>query len=68
MKVKPEDAYAIEDAPNGVRSAAGAGCKVIMIPDLTEPDEELSGLIDYRADNLMKAAEYILNKPGVVTQ
>ena len=32
-----------------------------MIPDLTEPDEELRKRLEYRADNLMDAAEYILS-------
>ncbi|MCR5293013.1 MAG: HAD family phosphatase [Eubacterium sp.] len=58
--VNPADAFAIEDAPNGVKAGHAAGCRVIMIPDLTEPDEELMRLIDYRADDLMKAAEYIV--------
>ena len=59
MGVEPGDAFAVEDAPNGVRSAASAGCRVIMIPDLTEPDEELKKLLTFRADNLMAAAKYI---------
>ena len=58
--VNPADAFAIEDAPNGVKAGHAAGCRVIMIPDLTEPDEELMRLIDYRADDLMRAAEYIV--------
>ena len=58
--VKPADAFAIEDAPNGVKAGHAAGCRVIMIPDLTEPDEELMQLIDYRVDDLMRAAEYIV--------
>ena len=32
---------AAEDSPNGVVSASDAGCVTVMIPDLTEPDEEL---------------------------
>ena len=42
LGVKPESCIAVEDSPNGVRSAYGAGCKVIMVPDQTEPDEELA--------------------------
>lgn len=38
---KPEECAAVEDSPNGVRAASGAGCCVIMVPDLTQPDEEL---------------------------
>ena len=59
MKAPAGECYAVEDAPNGVRSAASAGCKVIMVPDLTEPDEETSGLLKFRADNISLAAKYI---------
>lgn len=59
LGITPDKAFAVEDAPNGVRSAVGAGCRTIMIPDLTEPDEELKKLLVYRADDLLDAAEYI---------
>ncbi|MCR5129229.1 MAG: HAD family phosphatase [Lachnospiraceae bacterium] len=36
----PEEAVAIEDSPNGIRSAKAAGCFTIMIPDLTQPTEK----------------------------
>ncbi len=42
---KPENCIAIEDSPNGIRSAHDAGLRVVMAPDLTEPDEEVSDLI-----------------------
>ena len=32
---------AVEDSPNGVLSAYRAGCKVVMVPDQTQPDAEL---------------------------
>ncbi len=57
---KPCDTFAVEDAPNGVKSAYRAGCKVIMIPDLTEPDDEIEGMISKVSKNLMDAAEFIL--------
>ena len=60
MNVKPSDAFAVEDAPNGVKSADAAGCRVIMIPDMTEPDEEVWKHIVKRADNLLEAAKYII--------
>ena len=59
LGIRPEEAFAVEDAPNGIRSAAAAGCRAIMVPDLSEPDEELRRLIVYRADDLLDAAEYI---------
>ena len=59
MNVAAEDAFAVEDAPNGVLSADAAGIKTIMVPDLTEPDDELKKHIAYRADDLLDAAKYI---------
>ncbi|MGN0424991.1 MAG: HAD family hydrolase [Acetatifactor sp.] len=41
----PENCIAVEDSPNGVLSAYRAGCKVVMVPDQTEPDAELSRLL-----------------------
>lgn len=52
MGVDPADAFAVEDSPNGVHSAAAAGCKVIMIPDLTKPDPLLAPLLYQKVDTL----------------
>lgn len=41
LERKPQECIAVEDSPNGVLSAYRAGCKVVMIPDQTPPDEEL---------------------------
>lgn len=49
---KPENCVAVEDAPNGIRSAYSAGCHVIMVPDLTQPDEEISKMLTAKVDNL----------------
>ena len=45
MGRKPEECIAVEDSPNGVLSAYRAGCKVVMVPDQTKPDDILSGLL-----------------------
>ena len=42
---QPKDCIAVEDSPNGIRSAYAAGCMPVMVPDLTEPDEELKPLL-----------------------
>ncbi len=44
LGVKPEQAYAVEDSPNGIRAAYGAGMRPIMVPDMIAPDEEMRRL------------------------
>lgn len=51
----PSDCMAFEDAPNGVLSAFYAGCKVVMIPDLSQPDEMLQPFLYATAPNLEQA-------------
>jgi len=43
--VNPEDAVAFEDAPAGIQSAYSAGMKVVMVPDLVEPSEEIKSML-----------------------
>lgn len=50
---------ALEDSPNGVRSASDAGCVTVMVPDLTQPDEELYSRIFAKADSLADVPEII---------
>ena len=60
LGLPPEQCMALEDSPNGVRSAAAAGCVTVMVPDLTQPDEELNGLIFSKADSLLDVPQIIL--------
>lgn len=41
LGLAPEDVLALEDSHAGVRSAHGAGCMTVMIPDLLAPDDEM---------------------------
>ncbi|MCR5155649.1 MAG: HAD family phosphatase [Butyrivibrio sp.] len=59
LGLDPSQTFAVEDSPNGVTSAYGAGCNVIMVPDLTEPDEELAGKLYARVDKLMDITELL---------
>lgn len=52
MGEKPEDCIAIEDSPNGVRSAVDAGLRTVMVPDLTKPDKDTAELITGKAETL----------------
>ncbi len=59
INVKPENTIAIEDSPNGVYSAIAAGCNTIMVPDMTEADEELKSKLYGYAENLMEVLDIL---------
>lgn len=44
MGTDPKETIAVEDSKNGVRSAAMAGMKVILVPDLIKPDDDMERL------------------------
>ncbi len=55
----PEHALALEDAPSGIRAAAAAGMRAIVIPDLVEPDEEILKLAWHRFDTLFDVLQML---------
>lgn len=55
----PENCVAIEDSPNGIKSAFSAGLKTIMIPDKIQPDEEITKLCWKITDSLQKIEEIL---------
>jgi len=50
--VSPEECIVLEDSCNGVLSAYRAGCKPIMIPDLSQPSEYILSLLYDKTDDL----------------
>ncbi|MDE5696084.1 MAG: HAD family phosphatase [Lachnospiraceae bacterium] len=59
---RPSDCIAVEDSPNGIKSAYAAGCKPVMVPDLTQPDEEISPLLYAVADSLADISRIITER------
>lgn len=58
---KPEECIAVEDSPNGILSAYRAGLKPVMVPDLTQPDEELKLLLFGCVNSLSGVCQIIDN-------
>ena len=52
LELEPGDCIAVEDSPNGVISAWRAGCRVIMVPDQTQPEEYLRKCLYACAESL----------------
>ena len=59
LGVKPSEAICIEDSHNGIRSASSAGLKVIMVPDLLEPTEEILPLLHKQFSSLLEVKAYL---------
>lgn len=57
--VLPQDSVAFEDAPAGIRSAAAAGLRVVAVPDLVQPPEELEELIWMKLETLEEMVDYL---------
>ena len=63
LGVRPEEAVAIEDSPNGITSAKGAGLYCVVVPnqmtrdlDLDHADLRLESLADMPLPQVMERA------------
>ncbi len=52
LELNSNECIALEDSPNGIMSAYRAGCKPVMVPDLSQPDEETKKLLFKKLDRL----------------
>lgn len=57
--IKPCECIAVEDSPNGIKSAYGAGMNTIMVPDLSQPDRELEKMLFGKCDSLKEIIEIL---------
>lgn len=58
LGLPPEECAALEDSPNGATAGYRAGCHVLMIPDMTQPDEELRPMLSGVYESLDKAIDF----------
>ena len=59
LGVTPFNAIAIEDSPNGIRSAYRAGMKPVMVPDLIEPTPEIEAMLYGKFYSLLDVVDYL---------
>lgn len=59
LALEPQVCMALEDSPNGIRSAHAAGCKAVMVPDLSQPEKELLPLLYGCAEDLSKVIDLL---------
>ena len=59
LSLPPKACLALEDSPNGALAAWSAGCAVVMVPDLTPPDEETLPILTGMAESLLDIPDLI---------
>lgn len=59
LGLRPEECLAIEDSPAGILSASRAGCRVVMVPDMDQPDDDTQKLLYAKADSLTDVMELL---------
>ena len=62
LGAEPERCFVIEDSFNGVRAAAAAGMRPLMVPDLLPPDGEMHRLAEAILPDLHAVEEYLLGR------
>lgn len=60
LRVKPENAAAVEDSFNGIRSAYAAGMTTVMVPDIVRPNGEILKKVSHLCGDLIEARDVIM--------
>ena len=66
LELEPSICLAVEDAPNGIRSAHSAGIRVVFTPDATESEPEVEPLCYAKIKTLHELPEIIENEKQMV--
>lgn len=53
------DCFVFEDSPNGIRAAQAAACHPVMVPDMTQPTEEIRAMAEFVCKDMFEALELI---------
>ena len=59
LSLKPEQCIAVEDSPNGIKSAYEAGLQVIMVPDMIKPAADLEKMCLTVCNSLNDMCDYV---------
>lgn len=65
LGIEPPQALAIEDSPNGIRSAFAAGLKPVMVPDLIAPSPEIEELLYAKCETLHDVREMLVKRKSL---
>ena len=60
LGIDPADCYALEDSRNGLLSAHAAGCRVIHVPDLWQPDDAVKAFILGPFESLLAVRDWLI--------
>ncbi|MBR4022119.1 MAG: HAD family hydrolase [Ruminococcus sp.] len=64
LNLTADECLALEDSPNGIKSAYNAGCKIIMVPDLSPADETVNKMVLCDAESLDKVINVLEEQNG----
>lgn len=62
LGIPPEECYALEDSRNGLLSAHAAGCRVIHVPDLWQPDDTVKPFILGPFEDLLAVRDWLMKR------
>lgn len=62
LSTDPKECFAIEDSFNGIRAAAAAGTRPLMVPDMLQPDDEIRAMTTEVFRDLFGVQRYLQDR------